>query len=150
MTIKEKAEAYLMMFDRKTRDNGDSFVILGDNATKLLCESVRDAHGERLPNDWTYGTYADLMQQVTEYELNTIDDLEDVRHEIIDSYVDIYTDKLTEWLHDNVNNVHYLTDAMEQAEGDGFNLLQMAQYMAIEEVMNEVVSLLSSNDPELG
>lgn len=134
------------MFKSGKRAEGVSYVYLEDNADKKLIDSVHEAHGDKLPNDWVYGTYADLMQKVTEYDLKNIDDLEEVRHEIVDGYVDIYTHDLTKWLASDNNNVYYLGEAINEGIDnlDGFQALAMAQYKAIDEVMNEVISLLSS------
>lgn len=145
MTITEKAEMYHNYFEAKKRDNGTEFVCLKLDAPEELKESIREAHGDKLPDDWTYGTYADLMQRITEYDLETFEQLEDVRGEIVESYVDIYTKGLTEWLNEDINNVYYITRALEEFGNfeDGFKLLATAQYMAIDEVMQEVVNLLS-------
>lgn len=147
MTIQQKAEQYEKMFTSGTRQDGESYVFIPieDVETEKLRESVKRAHGERLPDDWIYGTYADLMQKVTEYDLDTLDQLEDVRHEIVDGYVDLSTKDLTHWLHEDNNNISYLTEALaqEMESTDGFQLLAMAQYIAIDEVMNEVMDLLS-------
>ncbi len=144
MTITDKAKKYSDMFVSSTRDNGESYVYLKDEASEKLKDSVHEAHGDSLPDDWIYGTYADLMQKITEYELKTIDDLENVRHEIVDSYVDIYTADLTKWLASDIRNVHYLSDAISEGiADDGFQLLTGAQFLAIDNVMNYVVELLS-------
>lgn len=133
------------MFKSGKRTDGQRYVYLDDKASEKLKDSVHQAHGDLLPDDWIYGTYADLMQKVSEYDLKTIDDLENVRYEIVDSCVDIYTADLTKWLASNINNVYYLGEASrEYGSMDGFQLLAVAQYKAIDEVMNEVFSLLSS------
>ena len=145
--ITKKAQKYLDCFETKKRDVGETFVCLKDNDKPVkLHDSIRVAHGDKLPNDWTFGTYADLLQKITEYDLNTIEDLEDIRHEIVDGYVDVYTYQLTAWLAEDINNVNYITDALESEieMREGFQLLALAQFMAIDEVMNEVVSLLSA------
>jgi hypothetical protein len=148
MTIKERAEQYNAMFTTGTRNDGKSFVKCTDEASEALRESIRNAHGDKLPNDWTYGTYADLMQRVTEYDVVTINNLEDVRSEIVDSYVDIYTADLTKWLAEDIRNVYYITQALEEygTFEDGFKLLAMAQYLAIDEVMQEVINLLGQEE----
>lgn len=146
-TIQQKAKEYEEMFVSGTRQDGKSYVYLSDNASEELKESVRAAHYSKLPNDWIYGTYADLMQKITEYNLDTFDQLEDVRSEIVDSYVDIYTHDLTAWLAENIDNVNYITEIIEDGDSDditdGFELLSRAQYNAIDEVMSEVMDLLS-------
>lgn len=146
MTIQQKAEKYHAMFISKTRDNGEDYVILADDASEDLQASIKQAHEDRFPNDWIYGTYADLMQRVTEYDLETFEQLEDVRHEIVDGSVHIYTHQLTAWLASDINNVDYLAQAASDGfvyEDGGWQLLARAQYLAIDEVMSEVMDLLS-------
>ena len=145
MTLQEKIQTYSDMFKSKQRDNGENFVILKPNAPEELRESVRAAHVHKFPNDWIYGTYADLIQRLTDYEINSIDDVENYRAEIVDGYVDVYTAKLTKWLADDVSNVDYLTEAIDEYgnQKDGFQLLAMAQYRAIDEVYGYIINLLS-------
>jgi hypothetical protein len=150
MKIQEKARKYSSMFEIGKRNDGKSFVKIKDSYTdnepKELMESVRAAHGDRSPNDWVYTTYSELMDKVAEWDFASVEALEDTRHEIVDGYVDIYTADLTAWLAEDINNVWYLTETLEEFQPkDGFQLLSMAQYRAIDEVMQEVVNLLSQN-----
>lgn len=146
-TIKKEAEALAKQFTSKTRDNGESFVYVKEGApnAEFILQYVREAHDGRLPDDWVYGTFADLLSNISEYDVETPDDLDNVRHEIVDSYVDVYTHELTKWLHSSVHNVEYLGRVQEEygTETDGYRLLAMAQYMAIDEVMNHVVQMLT-------
>lgn len=120
-------------------------VVFADNASEKLKDSVYKAHQDSLPRDWIFGTYADILQRLEEYEVKTLDDVEEVRSELVDSMVDIYTADLTAWLADSISNVEYLTQAMEEygQPQDGFKLLALAQYMAIDEVFGYVYELLS-------
>ena len=62
--------------------------------------------------------------------------------EAIDSEVDPYTSGLTKWLNESNYNVYYLSQALDEyREKDGFRALAQAQYLAIEELWNEVFSL---------
>ena len=72
--------------------------------------------------------------------------LHENRSEIVDSLVDVYTSDLTEWLDSNNNNVYYLGEAQKELgiQEDGFKLLAMAQYMAIDEIFSEVIELLTN------
>ena len=136
------------MFESKTRENGESYVVLKRGRTKKLRESVIQAHGDRFPSDWIFGTYADLMQKLTEYDINSIDDIYEYQGEIVDSVVDVYTADLTAWLADHVGNVNYITDALASGVEmrEGFQLLAMAQYMAIDEIYGHIINLLSEHE----
>lgn len=149
MTIQEKAQMYSDMFESKQRDNGDYFVVFNKTATEELQDSVKQAHGDDMPNDFIFSTYADLMQKVTEYELDSSEALEDMRHEIVDGSVDIYTHDLTKWLASDTKNVDYLGQVVDEHTGTcngGWEVLALAQYKAIDEVMEYVVNLLSKED----
>lgn len=143
MTITDKAKMYSDMFVTDTRNDGQPFVKYTDDATQELKDSVRKAHGDRFPDDWIYSTYAGLLEKITDYSIDDIDGLEDVSHEIVDGYVDIYTSDLTKWLNEDNRNVYYLTQALEEFRPtDGFKLLEIAQYCAINDVMTEIIELL--------
>lgn len=148
MTINKKIEKYLSEFEHGKRNDGSGYVFIKnhdwDNPDKLMI-AVRSAHGDKMPDDWIYSTFHNCLQRLSDYEITDNDKLEDIRSEAVDSMVDIYTADLTKWLASNINNVYYLTQAIEEFEcKDGFKALSMAQYIAIDEVMNEVINLLES------
>lgn len=145
MTLQEKIQSYSDMFESKTREEGESYIVLKSDRADELQESVYKAHGDRMPSDWIFGTYADMLVRLTEYTINSIDDVEEYRHEIVDNAVDIYTADLTAWLADDIRNVNYITDALESGVEmrEGHQLLYTAQYLAIDEVYSEIINLLS-------
>jgi len=78
-------------------------------------------------------------------EDTNIEELRDNVFEWADNDTDVYTSDLTEWLNRSEYNVYYLTDAMDEgASRDGFNLLQIAQLRAREEIYNAVIDALES------
>jgi len=102
-------------------------------------------------NDYSYkwlNSFLDNVVELLDYEdFETFDELQDKINDKVygwcDSEVDIYTHNLTKWLNDNINNVYYLTESLEEfGEGDGFKLLSMAQYKAIEEHFNNSANIL--------
>lgn len=145
MKLQNKIQKYSDMFESKTRENGESYVVLKKDRADKLQESVYQAHGDRMPNDWIYGTYADLMQRLTEYDINSIDDVYEYQGEIVDGAVDVYTADLTQWLADDIRNVDYITQAVDTFgnQKDGAGLLATAQYMAIDEIYGHIINLLS-------
>ncbi len=143
-TIQRKAQKYVDQFEViKIQDSDETRFILKSNATEgALYKAVRSAHGESFPSDFIHETFLRILERITEYDNP---DLSEVRSEIVDSMVDIYTYNLTKWLHDDINNVYYLTEVLSEEYGDikdGFKLLAMAQYMAIDEVYPYVQELL--------
>jgi len=146
--MKTKIENYLKMFEIKevernidaSRREKKSIVVFADNASEDLKDSVRKAHGERLLSDWVFDKFHSILDAMLQYD----DDNEDMRFEIVDGLVDVYTCDLTEWLNSNNNNVYYLTEALEEyEEKDGFRALALAQYKAIDEIYSEVLNLLN-------
>ena len=102
-------------------------------------------------NDYTYLWLESFLNNVVEFlGYNDFDDfdelselIQDNLNEWVDSEVSVYTSDLTEWLNDSNNNVYYMTEATEEyGQTDGFKILQLAQYKAIEEVFNNALSCL--------
>ena len=145
-TISEKIKEYSDAFESKKRTStGENIVILKDNAPEELKKAVQDAHGERLPDDWIYGTFADLMQNLTGYTINNMEDVENYRGEIVDGYVDIYNKDLTDWLNGSYYNVEACDEASKEygdADGDIMERIKRGQYWAIDQVFGCIVSLL--------
>lgn len=143
-TLKQKIENYLTYFETGKRSDGSSYVFLKANAPEELKESVRNAHNDKLPDDFIYDKYERLMIIMKDYlTTDGIEKLEDYQSEIINSCVDPYTSQLTYWLNSDNHNVYYLTEVLEESDiKDGFVLLSNAQYRAIEEIYNEIINLL--------
>jgi len=143
-SLKELISFYSEQFEGKTRDNGERYVIIGEKGTDELREAVKEAHGEGLPSDFVYGTFADSLQSLEDYiDLETMEDMENIEYEIIDGQCDIYTKGLTEWLNSDISNVYYLTEVLEETDvKDGFQLLVMAQARQVGEVFSSVKKFL--------
>ncbi len=147
--MEKRIEHYLNQLEIKKRGD-ETIIVFKDNASDELKDSVRKAHGDRLPDDWIFNKYHSILDDLFGYDIKNADDLEEKRSEVVDGLVDPYTANLTSWLNANVNNVNYLTEALEDhGEGcDGFKILQMAQYAAINEIYSEVVDLLTHSTIE--
>jgi len=142
--LNKRIEKYLTYFESRTRDNGSHYVVLKSNRPEELYNSVKNAHGDLLPDDWIYNTYHSILSAMGDYDISSIDDLEDYRHEIVDGIVDCYTSELTSWLNSHNSNTYYLTQAIqEHGASDGFDALALAQYLAINEIYTEVINLLT-------
>ena len=146
MNLEKKIDKYYNQFKTKKREGEDeTIVVFKDNVDKKLEHSVFKAHGDRLPDDWIFDTYHSILGCLADYDIEKEDDIDENRSEIVDGLVDIYTSDLTSWLNNDNRNVYYLTEAQEEygEEKDGFNLLMMAQYKAIDEIFGEVENLLT-------
>lgn len=95
----------------KTRDSGERFVTLNDDAPDWLQSAVRDAQGT-FPNDWIY---AECLAAVEAFDSGDFD--EDYIHEHADGRVDVYTRELYQWAADMC-----LTDTWANAEEEAKEL----------------------------
>jgi hypothetical protein len=146
MNLQEKINFYAGFF-KSIAKKDKSIIILKDNAPEELRESVRKAHGDRFPDDYVYSWYSGILDDLEQYDCEKIEHIEDARAEIVNGLISVYTYDLTKWLNDDVYNVYYLSEALEEFdEKDGFKLLMMAQYKAIDEVFGAVVELLESDE----
>lgn len=148
-TMEQVVNDTLAQFDTVKRGE-DTITILKQSASEDLRDSMRTAHGDRLPDDWIYDKYHSILDTLAGYTIDDVDGLEDNRAEIVDGLVDVYTSDLTAWLNSHNANVYYITEAQEEygTEADGFKLLMLAQYKAIDEIYSEVVSYLSAQFEE--
>jgi hypothetical protein len=138
-------EALTHFESKKRHGTDDEIILLKISAPEALRDSVREAHGNRLPDDWIYQKYHDLLAAFSERDIKSLDDFEETRTEIVDGHVDIYTSDLTAWLNGHNTNVYYLTEVLEEGGvTDGFRLLMQAQYKAIDEIASEVVDYITA------
>lgn len=145
MTIQEQVQSYIDQFTT-TKRNDETITIFKDNTDEVLRDAVFAAHGDRLPTDWIFDKFVEILEAIRDYECENIDCIEEHRSEMIDGIVDIYTSDLTEWLNSSNWNVGYIEEAQREYGmiEDGFKLLATAQYMAIDEIFSEVVKLLEN------
>ena len=143
----KKINHYLSFFEYKKRGD-DDIVVLTDNAPQNLKDSVMKAYGNRLSDNWIFDKYHSILDALTQYDINGPDDLDNTRSEIVDGLVDPWTSNLTAWLNSSNYNVYYITEAQEEfgPETDGFKILQMAQYKAIDDIYGRIVDLLLKGD----
>ena len=139
----KKIEHYLSFFEYKKR-NDDDIVVLTTSAPQNLKDSVMKACGNRLSDDWIFDKYHSILDALMQCDINGPDDLDNTRSEIVDGLVDPYTSNLTAWLNSGNYNVYYITEAQKEfgPETDGFKILQMAQYKAIDDIYGHIVNLL--------
>lgn len=142
----------LEQFTTKKREGEvESIIILKDTAPEALRDSIMQAHGDRLPDDWIYETYCSILETLSGYTIESADDLEEHRPEIVDGLVDVYTQDLTAWLSRHPSNVYYIEAAREEygsTDNDGFKMLQIAQYKAIDEIYGEVAEYIKNATEE--
>lgn len=89
--LAETARLFANAFDRRTRDNGDTFLTLKDGAPDWMRDALYNAHGGMLPDDHFYrmaDEAADAIAETLEYDADA--NLDDWRHECVDAMVSVY------------------------------------------------------------
>jgi hypothetical protein len=135
-------------FVTRTRDNGDKFVTLTDDAPEWLADAVREAHQGDLPDDWIYTECRAACDAIDDGSIASEDDI----HAHADSRVEIYTAKLARWYADMCLSSTY-SEAECRAEeigpGDGVNdRLMRIQYCAIEYIAETIFRAFEDNQEE--
>lgn len=146
-TIVELAGRLYDAFERKTRDNGDVFFVLQDEAPDWMEEVIRECHGDMLPDDFRYSMVRRLAGDIHDTGAEDVSDIWDARGEIVDSAVEIYTSRLIAWLGSHGARVCYCDDAAAEfgvAEDEGIaKRIQLGQYAEIGEIFGLLVNALS-------
>jgi hypothetical protein len=129
------------MFIKDTRDNGEQFYRLTDDAPAWLRQAVQNAHHDDFPNDWIYEECAVAYDACEDHTLADEDDL----HDYADSRVDVYTKDLYQWQADMC-----LTNTFSMAENtaqDCGSTMAPAtiQYFAIENIARAILDAYRSN-----
>lgn len=75
-----------------------------------------------------------------DYVMNDDVELRDIELNIPEA--DIYTKDLFAWLTGSVNNLHYITEALDLHPADAFGLLQRAQSLAIRDIWSSLIQVL--------
>ena len=132
-----------------TRADGTKFKRLVDNHPQWMQDVIRAAHGDRMPNDQVYRMIARIVSNLAEQDEDS--DIDTLREALYDVKPDIYTNDLTGWLHDRTDNIHYLTEALEEFEIiDGFQLLTYAQSIFILEIGEALLAALNNEAESQG
>lgn len=133
-------------FERRTRDDDSSYIVLKDSAPDWLHDLVRSAHGEFLPDDWRYASIRAALGAIHDAGADDPDDLDDLDHEFADGNVDTYNAARFAWLASNLNRAAYCDDAAEEfgydAERGIVHLIALGQYAESMEVFQSVVESL--------
>lgn len=125
-------------FQTKTRENGETFYALADDAPEWVDDAVRDCHDGELPNDWRYTIIADLFEQLLE---NPDDEYAGA------GLVDIYNRDLAQWLAGNLYRDSYCTEVLESGATvtGAFDLIGQAQELAIAMMTATVADAIREN-----
>ena len=132
-SVQDIAKVMLDNLEHKTRTNGADYVC-NKVSVDWQKDIIRKAHGDKLPDDWTYQFIEDAL-------LVLADSKEGQEEEAIEEIgSDVYTHDLTAWLHSSNSRAYYLTEALtDYGTKDGFNVLAIAQQIEKQEVAGLVL-----------
>jgi hypothetical protein len=149
-TIQEAAAALFAAFVSAKRDNGDTFYKLADGSPEWMTDAIHAAHGDMMPDDWRYACIRSVASAVS--EVADDEDMDDARHEAVDSAVDVYNARLAAWLGSHSARLGYCDEAIEEGMCDPTRgvsaILQAGQYAEIDEVWGQLVAALEGEVSE--
>ncbi len=146
-----------MMFTQGTRDNGETFTKLSDDAPEWLKDAVQEAHHGTFPNDWIYQECRAAYEAYHEDYGPHASHWSDYETEYADGRVDPYTRDLMQWAADMC-----LTDLYSEAEeeakdlgsdpvsGDISERIAVFQFCAIRLVASVIFQACEENEEEEG
>lgn len=97
----------------------------------------------------TISEIAEAMRDILEDEkIKDIEEFKELCQEI-ETEADIYTEDLIEWLHEDNENINYLTDAITEFNiTDGFNALATAQALYKQEILACLIEQITGGGEE--
>ena len=120
----------------KIKADAPDWVTGGKGDGFKLMQNVHEALDDRLPDDWVYGAAEYIASKFTEYPVESISEMFDNLHEIVDGYVDVYNSELVKWLASNLNNAALCDEAVEEFGYDKdrgiFGMIAAGQYHTLE------------------
>lgn len=128
-----------------TTDNPRAVWSLKDNAPEWMTDAMHDAHTDgRLPDDWIYENARHIVEDIAGCE--SADDVDTC--EIADSYVDIYTASLTQWLASNLRNVEACDEAVSEGlcgeDADLVRRMSVGQYILLDRACAALCSAIEA------
>jgi len=127
-------------------------LVFKDNRTFKILSDCSSKGALNPFNNYSYEWVNTFLYNVIDcLKNNDFDNLEELKENInenlyewVDNEVNVYNSDLTKWLNDNVNNMYYLDEVLEEQENikSSFDLLRDGQYKAIEETFNLALSQL--------
>jgi len=138
----------LVQRDRGQKDR--TFFLLEEDQSKLA-PGLRDAyqtlirkcHNDELPNDWRYEKIKHLVERLLEYEKESLEDYQDILHEVVDSCVDISTSAQFQWLADMPCRAEFMDDSYGLDSKTLSQLATARQYEELDFMANTLLNDLS-------
>lgn len=132
---------YTQFFERKTRDSGEAFYALTDDAPEWLRVAVYNAHDDELPNDWRFETCHAILSN---FEDGSTDP-----DEVADSLTDVYNHDLARWLADDVTRGCIELEGFQPDTLDVWTLARAMQYETIYNMVGVLAAAIEDNEGEV-
>lgn len=118
------------------KERGEKKIIVrADKSPEWMQDVIHKVHGDKMPDDTVYEMISRAASALAECSGDSYDDLREAIKEI---EADIYTSDLTGWLGARADHIGYLDEALTEYDhfhgNGGFDLLQAAQHLQIEEI----------------
>lgn len=150
-TVKALADTFAQSFETRTRANGDLFHCLKDDRPEWVQDAVREAHGDKLPDDWTYAQCdmaASLIREQIQCDIEPCDLLDEITVE-----ADCYYSNLTTWLAGHNGNLDFVNEYIQDFTAgkveDVQTLIAGGQWLAKQMVLNCMVNAFQEQAEEL-
>lgn len=143
------AKAFSDAFERATRTNGERFTRLKEGLPQWMTDAVREAHGERLPDDWTYDACRQAAEAISEHEDR--DAADEAALDWAANAVDAMTADVARWLagsHENIAAVdeeaeECFLDAKAFAKSGGIiGMIQRGQTRVLREIYSTILQAI--------
>lgn len=138
--VAEVAAKFVRWFERRVRESGgETYWAMSDGAPDWVRDIVRSAHGHMLPDDYRYRAIVQCGDLIS----NVYGNLEHA-HDGVDDLLDVYNNKLYEWLASHPMRAKYIEQYVEEyglptkRDFTMFPLLQGGQRCELGEVLNAV------------
>lgn len=155
IALRDAAATFAGAFETRKRESGEDYICLRDGSPEWCSEIVYSAHGagDMLPDDVRYGMIREVADSMA--EILAVDpeaDLDDERHERVDSLVPVYNVERTRWLASHLSRAGYVDEAREEgliaADAPLFELLGAGMFQEYSEVWRAIADGLQEQADE--
>lgn len=147
MSIQDLANEVLKSMTQKTRDSGETFRCLVEDAPDWMSDLMHESHSSSMPCDIIFEFIHDALHALSE------NDSEDDARDSIEG--DTYNRELLAWVSSNLNRAEYVNRAVSEGLVDVssdfslFDTLRMGQYLEKTEVFDAVLAQLQNRLDEV-
>lgn len=144
------SEAY-ENFEIGTRESGTRYSALREGAPEWAQAMVREVHSDMFPDDFVYYVIEDACAAIAETEDG--EDTDDIINDFSDSGVDVYTNRLVDWMTSSLVRPGRVNDEIAAMSSNGECvtlevLIARAQYGERQEIFQSVVNYIESEADE--